>query len=239
MNIFVGYGYNARDRWIEDLVFPLIEAFGHKLITGKEIFGQQLDEGVRTLIRDSDALIGFATRRDGPNSNQLWTTHRWVTDEIATADAQKPKIPYVEVREIGVDPQLGIGAGRAHIVYDENDRARCLVDLAQAIARWNSENRVCELQLVPEAFMRAVAPRLADANLRCTYQIMNPCTGKESAEMPVTIVRRKEGLFIYANSVPLDRFVRLRVSCGGSFLWTSEYQKADTRHVSLQKGRKS
>jgi len=45
-----------------------------------------------------------------------------------------------------------------------NDRARCLVDLAQAIARWNSENRVCELKLVPEAFMRAVAPRLADAN---------------------------------------------------------------------------
>ena len=139
MNIFIGYGYNARDGWIEDLVFPLIAAMGHTVVTGKEIAGQQLDEGVRTKIRDSDALIGFATRRDGPNAAGLWTTHRWVTDEIATADGQKLKIPFVEVRETDVDPQLGIGTGKAHIAYDEGDRPACLVALAQTIARWESE----------------------------------------------------------------------------------------------------
>jgi len=64
MNIFVGYGYNARDRWIRRSCFSAHRSIWHKLITGKEIFGQQLDEGVRTLIRDSDALIGFATRRE-------------------------------------------------------------------------------------------------------------------------------------------------------------------------------
>jgi hypothetical protein len=35
MKIFVGYGYNARDPWIEDLVFRLIKAFGDEPTHGK------------------------------------------------------------------------------------------------------------------------------------------------------------------------------------------------------------
>ena len=34
MRIFIGYGYNDRDRWIEDLVFPLLTAFGCDLVHG-------------------------------------------------------------------------------------------------------------------------------------------------------------------------------------------------------------
>jgi hypothetical protein len=35
MRIFVGYGYNDRDKWIEDLVFPLLESFGCDVVEGK------------------------------------------------------------------------------------------------------------------------------------------------------------------------------------------------------------
>jgi hypothetical protein len=51
MKIFVGYRYNPRDAWIEDLVFRLIEAFGDQVVSGKEIFGENLDDGVRTEIK--------------------------------------------------------------------------------------------------------------------------------------------------------------------------------------------
>jgi hypothetical protein len=68
--------------------------------------------------------MGFATHRDGPDQRGLWTTHRWVTDEIATANAQEPKIPFVEIREVDVDPQLGIGSGKSYIRYDEKERDR-------------------------------------------------------------------------------------------------------------------
>jgi hypothetical protein len=43
MKIFVGYGYNERDKWVEDLVFPRIEAFGDRPVSGQEIFGQDLN----------------------------------------------------------------------------------------------------------------------------------------------------------------------------------------------------
>jgi hypothetical protein len=39
MRIFVGFGYNERDRWIRDMVFPLIPAFGDEVVTGEEAYG--------------------------------------------------------------------------------------------------------------------------------------------------------------------------------------------------------
>ncbi|HEV3210112.1 MAG TPA: hypothetical protein VGY91_07590, partial [Chthoniobacterales bacterium] len=66
MKIFVGYGYNERDEWIEDSAFRLVKAFGDEVTSGKEIFGQILDIGVRDEIARSHALIGFTTRRGRP-----------------------------------------------------------------------------------------------------------------------------------------------------------------------------
>lgn len=235
MKIFVGYGYNERDKWVENLVFPLIEAFGDTPVTGKEIFGKDLSDGVRGLIRECDALMGFATRRDGPDPKGLWTTHKWVSDEIRTADEQKPKIPFVEIREEGVDPQFGMNIGKAYILYNESERDRCLLALAQTISRWHSELRACVFQLSPDRFIKEVVPRISDKNLECTYQLMNPNTGKESDEVAMNIVQQKEGLFVYANNVPSDRFIRVRVSCGQNLLWISEYQKQDIRVIALRK----
>ena len=81
MKIFVGYGYNDRDKWIEEHVFDLIRAFGVEPISGKEIYGEQLEDGVRRQIRECDAFLGFTTRRDKLQDGR-YTTHRWVTDEI-------------------------------------------------------------------------------------------------------------------------------------------------------------
>lgn len=39
MKIFVGYGYNARDAWIEDLVFRLIKAFADEPVHGRVTYG--------------------------------------------------------------------------------------------------------------------------------------------------------------------------------------------------------
>ena len=82
MKIFVGYGYNERDHWIEKLVFPLIEAFGADVVSGKEVAGQLLGNAVRDLIERSDAMMGFTTRRGDDPDGAMWGTHRWVTDEL-------------------------------------------------------------------------------------------------------------------------------------------------------------
>jgi hypothetical protein len=236
MKIFVGYGYHPRDKWVEELVFPLIEAFGDTPVTGREISGQNLDDGVRGRIKECDALMGFLTRRD-PVQNGIWTTHDWVKQEIATADALNPKIPFVEIREAGIDPQPGMAGGKSHILYDETQSARCLLRLAQTISRWHSELRVCVFELAPVQLINEISPRLGDANLQCSFQLLNANTGNEGGPIATNIIQLREGLFVYLKNVPSDWFilVRVRVSFGNQFLWVSDYQKADARIVSLKK----
>jgi hypothetical protein len=84
MRIFVGFGFNERDRWVKDLVFPLIKAFGAEGVSGEELQGEQITDAVRRQIASCDALIGFVTRRDDLG-NGRWSTHRWVTDELSHA----------------------------------------------------------------------------------------------------------------------------------------------------------
>jgi hypothetical protein len=42
MRLFIGYGYNDRDKWIEELVFPLAEALGCEVVRGKVMYGETL-----------------------------------------------------------------------------------------------------------------------------------------------------------------------------------------------------
>lgn len=64
MTIFVGYGYNERDQWIEDFVFPLLRALDCEVLHGKVVYGGSLSREVTDSIRRADAAIGFTTRRE-------------------------------------------------------------------------------------------------------------------------------------------------------------------------------
>src|SRR5262245_59535417 len=130
MRLFVSYGFNDRDRWVEELVFPLLRATGCDVVHGKTEYGNGLAHSIRDTILDCDALIGFATRRELVGNR--WSTHRWVIEELATAFG---RLPVIEVRENGVDPQPGMLIGHHLISYEETHRDRCLVDIAQVAAR--------------------------------------------------------------------------------------------------------
>ncbi len=83
MKIFVAYGYNDRDKWIEDMVFPLIKAFGSEVETGGVTYGATIPDAVRNKIQFSDALIAFTTRRISPGGDANGQTHLWVIQELA------------------------------------------------------------------------------------------------------------------------------------------------------------
>ena len=55
MKIFVGYGYNDRDRWVEQFVFPIIEAFGSEVVAAC----------IRALSDDSRSVRSRAARALG------------------------------------------------------------------------------------------------------------------------------------------------------------------------------
>jgi hypothetical protein len=243
MKIFLGYGYNPRDAWVEDLVVRLIHSFGDTALTGKEIQGMQLDEGVRTQISASDALIGFTTRRDPTGSAGTWTTHQWVRDELLTAANAQPQIPFVEVRETQVALDEGMLANRARITYDEAHRDRCLVEIATVIGRWYQQAAASAgflLEFLPEDFSREILPLLRDPDLRCLYRILREQDIDAGPDIVTPILKLRGRMAIRTRPVPRDAMIQVEVWKGKSaLLWTSDWQLVDSRVINLDGSRTS
>lgn len=225
MKIFVGYGYQERDQWIEDLVFPIIEAFGSEVISGKEVHGRIISEAIRNEIQKSDALIAFLTRRE--RTDDGGNTHRWVSDELATALAFKLRV--LEVREVGVTGQGGMAGDRQRIEYDKKNRDRCLVELVKAIGQWHRIASV-QLQLLPRQFVDEIRPLLRRPGFRCTYNLIegnNEISDNEANIFPVT-----GGLFINLKDVSRKALVQVHVEASGKS-WTSDFEPIEQFRIHL------
>jgi hypothetical protein len=226
MKIFVGYGFNERDQWIPKFVFPLIESFGSEAITGEELQGEIITEAVKQKIRSADAFIGFATRRQQNGAG--WTTHRWVTDELAIALSRD--MPVLEVRERDVDEQGGIAGDRQRIEYDESQRDRCLVELVKTLGHWHRNRRV-QLQLLPQDIALKITPLSGKTGLRCTYQILEGFDEKD--EVVTKLLPIKGGLFISTGEVPRGSLVRVKVQFGNA-VWLSNYESPEAVGIALR-----
>lgn len=228
MRIFVGYGYNTRDAWIEALIFDLIRAFGGEPVPGKEIYGRDLEEGVKQTIRSCDAVLAFLTRRECLATGK-YTTHRWVMDEIITAS--NSNIPFLEVRETEVDQQGGMPGGRQHLLYDPAQRDTCLIEIAKAIGKWRL-NLPIQLQLVPEKVANAIRPFLTRPGFRCSYQIRHE--NVEHPMMETKVIPIKGGLFVRVAGLEPHAIIQLSVEAAGK-RWRSDYESADTVSITLKK----
>jgi hypothetical protein len=67
MKVFVGFGYNGRDQWIEDQVFPILRDMGFTVVDGKDMHGEILQSEVQSRIEQSDA-VGEADEALGPSA---------------------------------------------------------------------------------------------------------------------------------------------------------------------------
>jgi len=134
MRIFVGFGYNDRDRWIEEQIFPIMRGMGFTVMDGKDMHGEALQPEVQSRIEQSDAAIGFFTLRENQPEAEF-NSHMWVRDEMIYANAKgKPIIP---VREEGVKVPDGLLGNRQYISLCQNNRLACVVELVGAVGRRN------------------------------------------------------------------------------------------------------
>ncbi|MFN0097483.1 MAG: hypothetical protein ACKVS7_02330 [Gemmatimonadaceae bacterium] len=229
MKIFVGYGYNERDRWIEEDAIPLIQSFDFEVVTGKNGHGEQLSRMVQDRIGRTRAIIGFATRRIQTQAG-TWTTHRWVTDELAHASALG--VPIVEVREAGVDPQLGLQDGRVHMCFTENDRERFLLkELPPLLQRWRRELSKVRLQLLPDSIQGKIIAVYRQPEFQCVYRVMHEA--EERTPVPTKVVPMPGGLFVDIDGVPDGATVQIEVTHGGKSL-VSRFESIDSVGVTLQ-----
>ncbi len=96
MNIFMAFSYREEDKALARYVERLFASQLVKPITGERLGGEQLTLEVQKRINGSDALVALLTQRDQILGGG-WTTHQWVTDELAWARANgKRAIAMVE-----------------------------------------------------------------------------------------------------------------------------------------------
>jgi hypothetical protein len=236
VRIFVAYSYRSSDEWIEDLVVPLIRAFGDIPITGKEIFGQNLDDGVRQQIAGCDGLIGFATQREPIAGTDLWTTHQWVQDELVTALNHPRKIPFIEVRDVKVQPQSGLLANRARINYEEATRDRCLLNIAETLSGWHKQLGTFEIEMLPDELSENIRPIRNNPDLRCVYHVLESDKIDEGPEIRAPILPLTGGrLATRVFGVPQDAMIRVEIWFHRNLLWSSELQAVESRKIFLMK----
>jgi hypothetical protein len=212
MRVFIGYGYNNRDKWVEQHVFPLVIAFGCEIAHGKLAYGGALPEEIVKTIRSSDAMIGFTTRRE-PSREGLFRTHPWVVQELLMAHAEN--LPWVEVREEGVEPPGGIleSAGTQRIDYREADRADCLVKIAQALSRFREQTSIITVRLGPATTVDHISTLLNDGTFACTCETLRGT--RESAPRSIPVRPIKGGLFVQLRGIAPEEFVRITIAARG------------------------
>ena len=227
MRFFVGFGYNDRDAWIPELVFPLVRAFDAEVATGEDMQGEQISNEVQRRIELSDGVIAFLTRRGDPDQAGVYKTHRWVQDELAYGLAQGVRV--VEVREEGVDEQGGMPGDRQRITYKEAERDRLMLELAKTVGAWVRSGTV-NLQLLPPEFVGEIRPILGAPGFRCTYTVLEG--SRETPPTDTQVRPIKGGLFIQARKLSPQALIRVVVE-GQGRRWSSEYEAFDSLNIRM------
>jgi hypothetical protein len=173
MTVFVAYGYLADERWVHELVIPLLRDLGLEVEEGEEIPGGRIDETVDTRVAASDALIGFRLARD-PLPNGGWQPSDWVDYELHSAKLlKKPFVQVVQTGKKAVSPLKGPVAGYQYLEYDPAKPADFFIKLVRHLRTWIAGE--VEFRLAPESLANALATRRA-ADAPCTYDLVRQGT---------------------------------------------------------------
>ena len=227
MKVFVGYGYNERDRWIEGEVIPILNAIGFDVLHGKDMHGEALQDGVKRRIEQSHGLIGFCTLRD-EQAEAEFNTHPWVRDEIVYA--MGAKLPVIEVREEGVKNPAGIVGDRQRIQFNHDNRLSCVRELVIAVSRWNMR----QIQIVTEDATKA--RELRGALRRPGFQIRYR-TRSDGVDSDYSVARLEGvlgGLYMHARGLPSAALVTVEALLDGQLLFSSDWESVDAVQVMVR-----
>jgi hypothetical protein len=226
MKVFIGFGYNKKDKWIKELIFPFIQALGCEIHTGEDMQGEDLSDGVITRIKESDACIGFLTKRD-KMGNGNFTTHSWVISELA--NAVTAKIPIFEVREKGIDPQKSQSGNKQF--YEFEDKSFLMLEIAKFISKEKNKLAYKTFMLLPKEFSEAVGPHAKFA--KCTYTFLYKA--KQYEPEMTSLQRMQGGYCIIIKKIPNEEAqVEINIECP-SGTWSSGFVSVGLMNVNLLK----
>jgi hypothetical protein len=227
MRVFVGYGYNARDQWIEDHVFPILQCMGFVVSDGKDLQGQPIEGGVTFRIDQSDAVIGFLTIRDG-QGNAEFNSHTWVKDELVYGSAKGKAI--IIIKEDGVRVPDGLLGNRQYIPLRQDDRLGCVAELARALGRRN----IRRLKLDPpdDQLRRSIFQWRHDQAFSIRYRTQD----ENGVESPFKVGRLEvfgAGFYLNAADVPRRGYIEVEGCLGAQTVFSSGWETADAVQVQI------
>jgi hypothetical protein len=227
MKVFVGFGYNQRDAWIEEHVFPIMAVAGFTVVHGKGMQGQQLSPGVTARLDQSDAAVGFFTQRDGQGDADF-TSHIWVRDEMVYAVARN--IPVVPIKEAGVKVPDGLLGNRQYIPLDPGDRLACVSELMQSLG--NRNMRRIRLDPTSDALRQTmwISRKAAGFVIRYRTQDMD---GLESAFRDGRLELVDQGFYLNVIDLPRRALVEVEGLVNGALQFTSGWVSADAVQVKV------
>jgi hypothetical protein len=227
MKVFVGFGYNDRDNWIERQVFPILRGMGFTVVDGKEMHGEILQPEVQSRIEQCDAAIGFFTIREGQGDGDF-NSHIWVRDEMVYANAKgKPIIPIKE--EMGRVPD-GLLGNRQYIPLRQNDRLACVVELVGALGRRNI--RRLKLDSEDVQLMKNLWQWRLNRSFLIQYR-----TQEEGIESPFRQGRLEAvdyGFYLNVSDVPKRALVEVEGVLDGAVQFNSGWVSADAVQVKIR-----
>jgi hypothetical protein len=243
MKVFVAYGYNDQNKWIEEMAIPVIKALGFEVVHGKEIPGLDISDEIIDRIKSCDLLVGFLTKReDDPGGG------KWVRDEIVAA--KTAGLLYIPVVEKGVNFQSNILGDVSWEPYDETSRDMFLVNLIKAVADKSKilaahpKEKKMLIRLEPGPFNTTVNKFLDDdIPFFCKYRFSNEYgeTIAVSNWLDGTIRKISKGLGIEVDMkyIPVPEnsekaSIEVKVKVGGD-TWLSEPQPISRPIITMGK----
>ena len=227
MTIFVGFGYNDRDSWIEGQVFPILRCMGFNVVDGKAMHGEILQPAVQSRIEQSDAAVGFFTlcERQGDAD---FNSHIWVRDEMVYAHATGRPIVYV--KEEGARVPDGLLGNRQYITLRQSDRLACVVELVGALGRRD----IRRLRLDPEDDeLRKNLQRWrksADFVIKCRTRDQD---GNVSIDRPGRLELVEQGFYLNVSDVPRRGLIEVEGFLNGASQFGSGWVSADAIQVKV------
>jgi len=228
LRIFIGYGYNERDRWIEEDMFPILRPLNLEILTGKDLYNEEsLQTGVKDRINQSYGVIGFCTLRLG-QEHAAYNSHPWVRDELLFALGAHKAI--IHVREDGVQIPAGMLGERQFIRLDQSNRLACAAQLVRAISAWN----IRRLQIVPsnEQLAREIHRNRKSPNFVLRYHTRIDGVDSEYREARVEAV--DPAFYLDAIGVPSGCLIEIEGSLNGAPLFSSSWNNADVVKVTVE-----
>jgi hypothetical protein len=227
MKIFVGFGYNDRDQWIEEQVFPILRCMSFTVVHGKDMHGAILQPEVQTRIEQSDAAIGFFTIREGQGDADF-NSHMWVRDEMVHANAKGKTI--IPVKEEGSRVPDGLLGDRQYIVLRQAERLACVVELVNALGRKN----IRRLRLDPDGDQ--LRRNLQQWRRTAGFVIQYRTKDEEGLESPFRLGRLElvdQGFYLNVSEVPTRAYVEVEGMLNGATEFGSGWVSADAVNVKV------